>query len=282
MPNFFLEAKAPKGGTDIAKRQVTHDLAVGARTMHSLQNYSEDTPVYDDNAYAYSGTYHAGTSTLQLYSTHITAPIAPRGRPEYYMTQLDSYRMTGKLKNFVEGARAFRNLRDLAGKHRNNFITTANANPTSQDVQELSFQPLQSLANYAPSQDINKEPLIPQCIYPGSDDQEDRSQASVPYNAKEPTSFATSFTSSLTSGNDTNKASSKRHRVSQSPPSSSHPKKYRHAARTHQNKSRKKDNRSKKNQSASYRKGKGKSSPPDDAGEGLGRKRDDEIAAYKQ
>ncbi|KAI0399450.1 hypothetical protein F4802DRAFT_37074 [Xylaria palmicola] len=126
-PNFFLEAKGPDGSAAVAQRQACYDGAYGARAMHSLQNYGEEEPAYDGNAYAYSSTYHAGTGTLQLYAHYVTAPIAPDGRPEYHMTQLDGYYMTGKRQTFVEGATAFRNLRDEADDHRKTFIAAANA-----------------------------------------------------------------------------------------------------------------------------------------------------------
>ncbi|KAK4181971.1 hypothetical protein QBC35DRAFT_510807, partial [Podospora australis] len=83
VPNFYLEAKAPKGGADVVLRQALHDGAIGARAMHALQNYGAEEPVYDGNAYSYSSTYHAGTGTLQLYTHHVTPPTAPDGRPEY-------------------------------------------------------------------------------------------------------------------------------------------------------------------------------------------------------
>ncbi|OAA44189.1 hypothetical protein NOR_03917 [Metarhizium rileyi] len=67
-PNFFMEAKAPRGGADVAKRQACLDGAVGARAMHGLQNYGENQPVYDGNSRTFSSTYHAGTGTLHLHS----------------------------------------------------------------------------------------------------------------------------------------------------------------------------------------------------------------------
>lgn len=36
VPNFFIEAKAPRGGMDIAKRQACLDGAIGARAMYNL------------------------------------------------------------------------------------------------------------------------------------------------------------------------------------------------------------------------------------------------------
>ncbi|OAA34506.1 hypothetical protein NOR_08451 [Metarhizium rileyi] len=84
-PNFFVEAKAPHGGADVAKRQACLD---GARAMHSIQNHGEDKLVYDGNGYTYSSTYHNGQ--LLLYAHHLTAPTADGERPEYHMTQIDT------------------------------------------------------------------------------------------------------------------------------------------------------------------------------------------------
>ncbi|KAM3446845.1 hypothetical protein MY3296_009281 [Beauveria thailandica] len=124
-PNFFVEAKAPRGGADVAKRQACLDGAVGARAMHSLQNYGEDEPVYDGNAHTYSSTYHNGQ--LMLYAHHLTAPTADGERPEYHMTQIDTWGMTGNIETFRRGTAAFRNARELARGQRERLIQTANA-----------------------------------------------------------------------------------------------------------------------------------------------------------
>src|SRR5207244_1437638 len=92
VPNFFIEAKAPKGGADVAKRQACYDGALGARAMHKLQSYGEDEPVYDNNAYTLTSTYHAGN--LNMYATHIT-PSGPGGSPEYHMSQLGGWNNIG-------------------------------------------------------------------------------------------------------------------------------------------------------------------------------------------
>ncbi|XP_044722090.1 uncharacterized protein HRG_05005 [Hirsutella rhossiliensis] len=112
-PNFFLEA--------------CYDGAYGARIMQDLQKYGEAEPIYDGNAYTYSSTYYAGTGTLQLYAHHATAPSTVEGRPEYHMTQIDTWGMTGNVDAFRRGATAFRNARYVANRHRNAFIRTANA-----------------------------------------------------------------------------------------------------------------------------------------------------------
>ncbi|RMD44046.1 hypothetical protein DV735_g1155, partial [Chaetothyriales sp. CBS 134920] len=75
--NFFLEAKGPNGNAAVMERQACYDGAYGTRAIHSLENYSEEAPVYNSNARSFSSTYHAGTGTLQLYAHHATAPAAP-------------------------------------------------------------------------------------------------------------------------------------------------------------------------------------------------------------
>ncbi|KAJ3494995.1 hypothetical protein NLG97_g3708 [Lecanicillium saksenae] len=126
-PNFFIEAKAPRGGADVAKRQACLDGAIGARAMHSLQNYGKDMATYDGNARTLSSTYHAGTGTLQLYAHHVTGPTAEEERPEHHMTQIDGWQMTGNIDTFRRGATALRNARDLARRQRENLIKAANA-----------------------------------------------------------------------------------------------------------------------------------------------------------
>lgn len=125
-PNFFLEGKSEGGRADVAKRQACHDGAVGARAMHSLQNYKSAEPTYDGNAYSYSNTYHQGTATLQLYTHHLTAPKAPGEPPECHMSQLKGFQMTSDRETFVKGAGGLRNNRDRAKTDRDNLIDHAN------------------------------------------------------------------------------------------------------------------------------------------------------------
>ncbi|KAH8800822.1 hypothetical protein F5884DRAFT_623381, partial [Xylogone sp. PMI_703] len=120
-PNFFHEAKPPKGGADVAKRQACYDGALGARGMHKLQSYRMEQ-VYDGNAYTISTTYHDGT--LKMYTHH---PIqAADGTTEYHMTQVKAWALTSDPDTFRQGATAFRNARDWAQEKRDIFITTAN------------------------------------------------------------------------------------------------------------------------------------------------------------
>ncbi|KLJ06094.1 hypothetical protein EMPG_10494 [Blastomyces silverae] len=126
IPNFFLEAKGPDGSLAAATRQACYDGALGARGMHALQSYRQDRSrsTYDNNAYTLTSTYHGGT--LKLYTTHLTKPEGPGRRPEYIMTQLNTWGMTGNLETFRQGACAYRNARDWAKKKRDEFIRTAN------------------------------------------------------------------------------------------------------------------------------------------------------------
>ena len=90
-PNFFLEAKTPRGGADVLKRQACHDGVVGARAMHKLQSYAGRKPVYNNNAYTITATYHAGT--LEIYVTHVTS--SPGGSLEYHMAQIGTWALHG-------------------------------------------------------------------------------------------------------------------------------------------------------------------------------------------
>ncbi len=127
VPNLFVEAKGCQRGFLVAKRQACLDGAVGARAMHALQNYGETAgPVYDGNAYSFSFIYYAGSGCLLLYAHH-PVPMAAGKGPEYHMTQIDSWAMTGNVDSFRKGATAFRNLREMAKEYRERFIEAANS-----------------------------------------------------------------------------------------------------------------------------------------------------------
>ena len=187
-PNMFMEAKGEKGSAAVMKRQACYDGAYGARAMHSLQNYGEE-PVYDNNAYTFSSTYHNGQ--LTLYSHHPTAPATPGGRPEYHMTQLRVLTITRSPKAFVEGVTVFRNARDLAGRYRDNFITAANTRAMQSNI----------LTSHPNPYDLHLE--------------EDPGQASAALD------YGTTSTSFATTSHSTDPTSSKRSRQSHSPPSKS-------------------------------------------------------------
>ncbi|KAF2182612.1 hypothetical protein K469DRAFT_585737 [Zopfia rhizophila CBS 207.26] len=123
-PNFFLAAKGPDGSLAVAGRQACYDGALGARGMHSLRSYGEDEPVYDNNAYTITSIYHGGQ--LKMYTSHLTQPSSPGGSPEYHMTQINTWGMTGNADTFRQGARAYRNARDWAKELRDGAISQAN------------------------------------------------------------------------------------------------------------------------------------------------------------
>jgi hypothetical protein len=238
-PNFFLEAKAPKGGADVLRRQACLDGAYGARAMHALQNYGKKTTEYDGNAYAFSSTYHAGTGTLAIYSHHITPPPAEGERPEYHMTQLDSFAVTGKPATYINGVGALRNTREMARNFRDKFIREANnrAAAVSLDVishgdgdsilrainqgdtgeyldYEAPAEPYGTTSSPYPDPPVSTPPQLPQ--YLTENDTSPPSQVPLLGNKDDPsTSFPVSFTSSL----DTDPSRSKRSRQSSSPPS---------------------------------------------------------------
>jgi hypothetical protein len=136
VPNFFMEAKPPKGGADVAKRQACYDGALGARAMHKLQSYGQDEPVYDGNAYTISTTYHDGT--LKMYTTHPTA--GPGNSTEYHMTQLRSLALTDTPDSFRQGATVFRNAIDWAQEQRDRFISAANERARSMNIEPSPFE----------------------------------------------------------------------------------------------------------------------------------------------
>ncbi|KAG5744475.1 hypothetical protein H9Q70_012822 [Fusarium xylarioides] len=124
-PNVFFEVKGPHGSAAVAIQQVRYNGAVGARGMHSLQNYYVEEPQYDSKPRTFSFTYHDGT--LKKYSHHMTALMTEGGQPEYHMSQLRSFSMTDMRSTFIEGATDLRNTLDLAETYRGTFIENANA-----------------------------------------------------------------------------------------------------------------------------------------------------------
>ncbi|KHN96006.1 uncharacterized protein MAM_06111 [Metarhizium album ARSEF 1941] len=204
--NFFIEAKGPNGNASVAQRQACYSGAYGARAMHTLQNYGKPSDSYDGNAYTYSSTYHPATGTLQLYAHHTTAPTGPGARPEYHMTQIDTWGMTGNIHTYRRGATAFRNARDLAQRYRDQFIHAANPRHASQDGQ-------QDDEDGPSAQNFLKEQTAKACDESVGENVEvlDASQSCVPPNSSQAStilaaaedqdlSFVTSFTSSSGNG----------------------------------------------------------------------------------
>jgi hypothetical protein len=136
-PNKFLAGKAKSGNADVAQRQAMYDGAIGARSMHKLQNYGNAAPVYDGNAYSIASTYHDGQ--MKMYATHPAPPARRGGNPRYYTTQLDTYGMTGNINSFRSGATAYRNAREWTEEQRNRFIANANTVALRHSTETRSF-----------------------------------------------------------------------------------------------------------------------------------------------
>ncbi|MCJ1433543.1 hypothetical protein MMC27_002906 [Xylographa pallens] len=128
LPNFFLAVKGPDGSLAVAERQACYDGALGARAMHALRSFGNDEPVYDENAYSVTSTYHGGQ--LKMFTSHMTQPTSPSDRAEYIMTQVNGWSMTGNPETFRQGATAFRNARDWTKEQRDQAIEKANMRQT--------------------------------------------------------------------------------------------------------------------------------------------------------
>lgn len=206
-PNFFLEAKGPDGNIAVAARQARYDGAIGSRAMHSLQNYCNEEPEYDDKLYTFSSIYHGGQ--LQLYAHHVTAGTKALP-PEYHSVQVDTWGMTGNVDTFRRGASALRNARDLAREYRNNFIQAANArvtqgltaveNPdtvTATDYEDSPNEPAPSTHRYAiqNQETVDDSATFPPHVLKDDDRSQNASRVSVTPDLDPPASFAESFVS---------------------------------------------------------------------------------------
>ena len=136
-PNFLREDKSAKGRADVAQNQAMHDGAVGARGILRLQNYGNSTMVFDGNAYTVSSTYLDGQ--LKMYATHPGPAANDAGEPQYYMTQLDTYALTGNMNGFRSGVSAYRNAREWAQQQRDDLIASANCVARRQSTETRSF-----------------------------------------------------------------------------------------------------------------------------------------------
>ncbi|KAL9608152.1 MAG: hypothetical protein Q9167_007004, partial [Letrouitia subvulpina] len=126
LPNFFTEVKGPDGSAAVAKRQACFDGALGARSVHELRSFEEDpTLAYDNNAYTVTSTYQDGT--IKIYTIHPTQGSNVKDSPEYHMTQLNTFAITGTSERFREGVGALRNARDWAKEQRDELIAAANS-----------------------------------------------------------------------------------------------------------------------------------------------------------
>lgn len=91
--------------------------------MHGLLLYKQAELVYN-SASVITSIYYNGQ--LQMYTSHVAPPHDYEGRPEYYMTQINTWGLTGNLEACRDGLRAYRNGRDWCKEQRDEAITQAN------------------------------------------------------------------------------------------------------------------------------------------------------------
>ena len=109
----------------MCKRQALYDGALGARGIHELRFYVDPQTAYDKIAYTITSTYHGGSGTLALYTTHPTLSKSFTGSNEYRMTQLKAFAVTSDPETFRQGGSALR-ARDWAQERRQEVINAAN------------------------------------------------------------------------------------------------------------------------------------------------------------
>ncbi|RDA87724.1 hypothetical protein CP532_1788 [Ophiocordyceps camponoti-leonardi (nom. inval.)] len=146
-PNYFVEARGQHGSAAIAQRQLCYDMALGERGQIALLSTGEPGPVYDHCAHTLGITYQSGA--VRIYAMHALEPLTATSRPEYVMTQVDAFSMSGNARTFREGVRAFRNARDWARQQRDELIAQANGVSCRSGVElpKLYFNPSSAAAS---------------------------------------------------------------------------------------------------------------------------------------
>lgn len=175
LPNFTLEAKGPNGSLIKSDRQACHHGALGSRAMHCIQNYRQDTPTYDNNAYTISFNYHSRNGALALYITHPQEFECASGhRQGHVMTIVGHWNLTKDAKTFHEGVSAYRNARDWAKEQRDRFIRQANARVPQTDTSDEMYQAGQDLENTEEEPEVQHNPLSDQqsCFFSMEDVEE--------------------------------------------------------------------------------------------------------------
>ncbi|KAF7864527.1 hypothetical protein EAF04_006659 [Stromatinia cepivora] len=159
VPNFFLEVKGRDGSAAVGERQACYDGALGARGMLELQSFMQEK-AYDNNAYTITSTYQYGT--LHMYSSHPVQPNGPSSRPEYIMTQINAWSLTGSPGTSREGVTAFRNAIDWAKEQRDKMIENANhrvndTGPTNQTPSALASSLTTEISNVEAALSLHSE-----------------------------------------------------------------------------------------------------------------------------
>jgi hypothetical protein len=135
-PNFFLEVKGLEGFPAVAKRQLTYNIALGAKGYDKLRSYGVSDLAFDNKAYTVGCTYHDGV--LRMYASHPIEPSIPGKQPGFVMTQLDAFILTNDRDSFRQGAAAYRNGRDWAKQQRDQAIAQANERARRESTESAS------------------------------------------------------------------------------------------------------------------------------------------------
>ncbi|KAI9721653.1 MAG: hypothetical protein M1828_005020 [Chrysothrix sp. TS-e1954] len=148
LPNFFMEAKGPGGVPLICQRQAAYDGALGARGIHAMRQYVDESDALDHNAYTITSTLvcGGGECILTIFVCYVThGRIGDRSQPpKIQMTKLRRYDLCDSQEAFVEGVTALRNARDLAYDMRIRLIAAAN---TAAKYKELLREQERPLSN---------------------------------------------------------------------------------------------------------------------------------------
>ncbi|KAB8356589.1 hypothetical protein FH972_024171 [Carpinus fangiana] len=134
LPNFFIEAKGPRGSTTVSHRQIRYAGATGARVMHKLRLYVFPDDAADNRAYAFGATYMClqGGASLKLYAFHPAVSDDAKHTIQYHMNLLESFHMDAGVEVFRKGVSALRNIREHASKERVNLVAAANLKASTQ------------------------------------------------------------------------------------------------------------------------------------------------------
>ena len=122
-PNMTLEAKGADGIPRVLATQARRNGAPGARSMHSLVNYGQNLPIFDQRARTYRSTFSDGQ--FRLFATHTAPSKSPQRPVDYHQTYLGTRTLLKSPQSMVNAIGAVRNMRDLARTDRMEAIEAA-------------------------------------------------------------------------------------------------------------------------------------------------------------
>ncbi|KAB8356632.1 hypothetical protein FH972_024209 [Carpinus fangiana] len=131
MSNFFVECTGPDGTMRVGMRQLSHDLASGARAMLEFRRFISADNAVDGHAYSFGATYLGGQGILTLFSCHPVSTGNTEQSMQYHVALVASYHLHLDRETFVKGVSAFRNLREFAQRVRERIRDAANLKASS-------------------------------------------------------------------------------------------------------------------------------------------------------